>query len=401
MSPLVVIFITVFIDLIGFGIVIPLAPFYAEHFGASAFTVGMLQASFSLMQLLFAPFWGRLSDRIGRRPVILIGLFGSAACYLLFGLAESLTVLFIARMLAGIAGANIATAQAYVADVTTQENRAKGMGMIGAAFGLGFIFGPAIGGVLSGFGPTVPLLFAAALSFVNFVAAWFVLPESRKPAAEVRARVSRFRALSEAVTLPGLPYLLLIFFLVTAAFSSFEATFALFGEKHFGFTPSNIGYVFAFVGIVLTVVQGGLVGRMARRFGEPRLVPFAILMLAAGLALLPVARTIPMLLVACALLAVGSGFNNPSISSLISRISSADEQGGILGVSQSVSSLARIIGPFVGGAVYQRFGSTAPFGGASAVMLVAFVVSLFSIARMRLAPNAAGHSTLQRGSTQH
>ena len=395
MTPATIIFLTVFIDLIGFGIVIPLSPFYAEHFGATGLMVGMLQASFSLMQFLFAPFWGRLSDRIGRRPVILVGLLGSAGSYLLFGLAESLTVLFIARILAGIAGANISTAQAYMADVTTPENRAKGMGMVGAAFGLGFIFGPAIGGALSVFGPTVPPLFAGALSFANFVAACFILPESRKPGAEARPRVSRLHALTEAVTRPGLPQLLLIFFLVTGAFSCFEATFALFGERRFGFTPSNIGYVFAFVGVVLTAVQGGLVGRMAKRFGEPRLVPFAIVALAAGLALVPLARSIPMLLVACALLAVGSGFNNPSISSLISRISSADEQGGILGVSQSVSSLARIIGPFVGGAVYDRFGEVAPFAGASAVMLIALVVALRSIARMRLAPNAAGHSTLQ------
>lgn len=394
MSPATIIFLTVFIDLVGFGIVIPLAPFYAEHFGASALVVGLLQASFSLMQFLFAPLWGRLSDRIGRKPVILIGLFGSAVCYLMFGLAQSLAVLFIARTLAGIAGANIATAQAYMADVTTPENRAKGMGMIGAAFGLGFIFGPAIGGVLSGFGPSVPPLFAGSLSFLNFVAAWFILPESRVPGGAVRPRVSRVRAFTDAVTRPGLPQLLLIFFLVTGAFSSFEATFALFGEKHFGFTPRNIGYVFAFVGVVLTIIQGGLVGRMAKRFGEQRLVPFAILMLAAGLALMPQVTTVAGLLVASALLAVGQGFNTPSVSSLISRITSADDQGGILGVSQSVSSLARILGPFVGGAVYDRFGSSAPFRGAAGVMVLAFVVAMTSIARMRLSQTPDGHSRL-------
>ena len=394
MSPLTIIFITVFIDLIGFGIVIPLAPFYAEHFGATGLMVGMLQASFSLMQFLFAPFWGRLSDRIGRKPVILIGLLGSAVCYLVFGLAQSLAVLFIARILAGVAGANISTAQAYMADVTTPENRAKGMGLIGAAFGLGFIFGPAIGGVLSGFGPSVPPLFAGALSFVNFVAAWFVLPESRAVSAVARQKVSRLKALVAAVTRPGLPQLLVIFFLVTAAFSSFEATFALFGEKRFGFTPSNIGYVFAFVGVVLSVIQGGLVGRMAKRFGEQRLVPFGILALAVGLALLPRVLSVPGLLVACGLLAVGSGFNNPSISSLISRITSADDQGGVLGVSQSVSSLARIVGPFAGGAVYDRFGPLAPFTGAAAVMVVALFVAMGSIARMRLSTTEAGHSRL-------
>lgn len=395
MSPATIIFFTVFIDLIGFGIVIPLAPFYAEHFGASALLVGMLQASFSLMQFLFAPFWGRLSDQIGRKPVILIGLFGSAVCYTVFGLASSLLVLFIARILAGIAGANIATAQAYMADVTTPENRAKGMGMVGAAFGLGFIFGPAIGGVLSGYGPSVPPLFAAGLSLANFVAAWFILPESRaRGTGAARPKVSRVQALTAAVTRPGLPQLLLIFFLVTAAFSSFEATFALFGERQFGFTPRNIGYVFAFVGVVLSIVQGGLVGRMAKRFGEQRLVPFAILALAAGLALMPSAVTIPGLLVACTILSVGQGFNTPSVSSLISRISSADDQGGILGVSQSVSSLARILGPFIGGAVFDRFGPKAPFLGASGVMVVAFLVASASVARMQLRQTADGQSHL-------
>jgi DHA1 family tetracycline resistance protein-like MFS transporter len=394
MTPITIIFMTVFIDLIGFGIVIPLAPFYAEHFGASAMVVGMLQASFSLMQFLFAPFWGRLSDRIGRKPVILIGLFGSAVCYLVFGLAESLAVLFVARILAGIAGANIATAQAYMADVTTPENRAKGMGLIGAAFGLGFIFGPAIGGLLSGFGPAVPPLFAGALSFVNFVAACFVLPESRVVSSVARPRVSRLKALTNALTRPGLPQLLLIFFLVTGAFSSFEATFALFGERRFGFTPSNIGYVFAFVGVVLTMVQGGLVGRLAKRFGEQRLMPAGILALAAGLALLPLVTSTAGLLVACALLAIGNGFNNPSVSSLISRITSADDQGGVLGVSQSVSSLARIIGPFAGGAAFDRFGAVAPFTGAAAIMVVALIIALGSVARMRLSPTAAGHSRL-------
>jgi multidrug resistance protein len=394
MTPVAIIFMTVFIDLIGFGVVIPLAPFYAEHFGASALMVGLLQASFSLMQFLFAPFWGRLSDRIGRKPVILIGLFGSAVCYLIFGLAESLALLFAARILAGIAGANIATAQSYMADVTTPENRARGMGLIGAAFGLGFIFGPAIGGLLSGFGPAVPPLFAGALSFVNFVAACFVLPESRPTSAVAPLRVSRLEAFTTALTRPGLPQLLLVFFLVTGAFSAFEATFALFGERRFGFTPRNIGYVFAFFGVVLSVVQGGLVGRLANRFGEQRLMPAGILALAAGLALLPLVSSMAGLLFASALLAIGNGFNNPSVNSLISRITSADDQGGVLGVSQSVSSLGRIIGPFIGGAAFDRFGAVAPFAGAAAVMVLALLVALGSVARMRLSPTGSGHSHL-------
>ena len=275
MSPLLVIFVTVFINLLGFGIIIPLLPFYAEHFGASALIVGLLSTSFSLMQFLFAPFWGRLSDRIGRRPVILIGLIGSALWYSLFALATSLTMLFVARCLAGIAGANIPTAQAFIADITTKENRARGMGMIGAAFGLGFVFGPAIGGFLSHWGYAAPAWFAAAISFANFVAALFLLPESRS-ASDDREQAGRLEAFRRALVRPHLPLVLLVYFLVLVAFSSFEATFALFSERQFGFTSTTIGYMFAWIGVVLATVQGALVGRVAKRVGEQRIVPVAI-----------------------------------------------------------------------------------------------------------------------------
>jgi multidrug resistance protein len=382
MSPITIIFFTVFIDLIGFGIIIPLMPFYAETFGASALVVGLLSTVFSLMQFLFAPFWGRLSDRIGRRPVILIGLFGSCASYLLFALSRSLVVLFVARILAGIAGANIATAQAYIADVTTPENRARGMGLVGAAFGLGFIFGPAIGGFLSRYGYQTPFFFASALSLANFVAAWWVLPESHRAAGANRGRLSRMQAIRAAATRPGVPQLLLIFFIVTAAFSAFEATFALFSERRFGFGATTIGYVFAYVGFVLSLVQGGLVGRAVRRLGERRLVPPAILTLSIGLALIPAAYGLPVLLLATALLAIGMGFNNPSIQALISKLSHADEQGSVLGVSQSMGSLARILGPVWGGYVYDHFGTVTPYVAASAIMLIAFAISIISVARI-------------------
>ena len=382
MTPTTIIFVTIFIDLIGFGIIIPLMPFYAETFGATALTVGLLSTSFSFMQFIFAPLWGRLSDRIGRRPVILIGLFGSFLSYLFFGLAGSLTALFAARICAGIAGANVSTAQAYMADITTPENRARGMGLVGAAFGLGFIFGPAIGGFLSQFSYQAPPFFASALSLVNFTAALFILPESRPvESTATRPRVSRIEALRSATSRSGLPRLLLIYFIVIAAFSSFEATFALFGELRFGFDATTVGYLFAYTGIVLTVVQGGLVGRVVKRFGERRIVPVAILTLAAGLALIAVAQSLPMLLVAMGLLSVGIGFNGPSITSLISRMSRADEQGGILGVSQSMASLGRILGPAAGGYVYDSIGPTTPYVSASVLMLVAAAISMVGAGR--------------------
>jgi multidrug resistance protein len=381
MSPLVIIFLTVFIDLLGFGIIIPLLPFYAETFGASALVVGLLSTSYSLMQFLFAPLWGRLSDRIGRRPVILIGLFGSFAAYLIFGLANSIVVLFAARICAGIAGANIPTAQAFIADTTTPENRAKGMGLVGAAFGLGFVFGPAIGGFLSRWGYSAPAFFASALSLANFSAACFLLPESRRADA-VSIKRSRMESLRAALTRPFLPLLLTIYFIVVAAFSSFEATFALFSERQFAFTAATIGYVFAFVGLVLSIVQGGLVGRAARAVGERRLVPMAILLIAIGLATIAASRSVALLVGGCGILAVGMGFNSPSMVSLISRLSDRDEQGGVLGVSQSLASLARVIGPVWGGFLFDRFGIRSPFVWASLFMMVAFAISVAGLRQL-------------------
>jgi multidrug resistance protein len=380
MSPVTIVFLTVFIDLLGFGIIIPLMPFYAETFGASGLTVGLLMTSFSLMQFVFAPFWGRLSDRIGRRPVILAGLLGSAVSYLLFGLASSLTLLFAARIAAGIAGANIPTAQAYMADVTTPENRAKGMGLVGAAFGLGFIFGPAIGGFLSRWGYQAPSFFASALSFGNFVAALWLLPESRPAHAHPVDSRSRLGLLRYAAARPGLPTLLLIFFVVVTAFATFETTFALFSEQRFGFGPSTIGYVFAFVGIVLSLVQGFLVGRVVARVGERRVVPAALLLVAVGLALVPLAPSVPALVGVCGILAVGMGFHSPAITALISKRTDADTQGGILGLAQSFGSLGRVVGPAWGGWLYDRYGLVTPYMIAAAMMGMAFVLALSVLA---------------------
>jgi DHA1 family tetracycline resistance protein-like MFS transporter len=383
LSPLAIIFVTVFVDLLGFGIIIPLLPFYAETFGANALTIGMLSTSFSLMQFVFAPVWGRLSDRVGRRPIILFGLLGSCVSYLVFGLAHSLPLLFASRIFAGIAGANIPTAQAVIADSTTLENRAKGMGLVGAAFGLGFIFGPAIGGFLSHWGYSTPAFFASALSLVNLVAALFLLPETLNPAhrAGVRRAGGRIEAFRRALDRPLLPLLLLIYFVVTAAFSNFESMFALFAERRFGFQAESIGYVFAFVGVVLVIVQGGLVGPVVRRIGEKRVVPCAAALVAIGLAFLPVDHTIVSLLATLAVMAIGMGFNNPSLVSLISRHSAAEDQGSVLGVSQSLGSLARIVGPAWGGFTFDRYGVDVPYESAAVVMAVAGLVAAVGLWR--------------------
>ena len=380
MSPLVIIFVTVFIDLLGFGIIIPLLPFYAESFGASALTVGLLGTSYSLMQFLFSPLWGRWSDRIGRRPIILIGLIGSCLSYSVLALSTSLALIFAARILGGIAGANIPTAQAYIADVTTPENRAKGMGLVGAAFGLGFIFGPAIGGTLSHFGTSVPMWCAAALCLGNFTAAWFLLPESRH-ATDAPHGPGRLEAFRRAMLRPKLPLLLALYFVVTAAFASFEATFALYSERRFGFTAATIGYVFAFVGAVLALVQGVIVGRVVKRLGEARLIPIAIAGIATGIGLVAVAGSVPMLLMACGVMALGMGFNNPSLSSMVSRLSDPNDQGGILGLASSLASLGRVVGPAWGGYLYDEFGMTVPYVSASAVLFMAMAVSAVSLSR--------------------
>ncbi|MDP2318663.1 MAG: MFS transporter [Acidobacteriota bacterium] len=382
MSPLVIIFVTVFIDLLGFGIIIPLLPFYAESYGASAFTIGLLGTSFSLMQFVFSPIWGRWSDKIGRRPIILLGLMGSCLSYLALALASSLSLIFLARIIGGIAGANIPTAQAYIADVTTPENRAKGMGMVGAAFGLGFIFGPAIGGLLSRFGPEAPMWFASALCLANSIGAWFLLPESRRVSSATRT-LGRMEAFRHALTKPALVLLLSLFFIVTAAFSSFEATFALFSAARFGFTSTSIGFLFAFIGLVLATIQGLLVHKVVRRVGEARLVPVAIFCIALGVGMVPFAWSVPTLLVALGVLAVGMGFNNPSLTSMLSRLSDADDQGGILGLASSLASLGRVIGPAWGGFLYDSYGMRTPYLSASGLMFIAFLVSFVGLSRLR------------------
>lgn len=384
MSPLVIIFVTVFIDLLGFGIIIPLLPFYAESFGASAFTVGLLGTVFSLMQFVVAPFSGRWSDRIGRRPVILIGLLASCFAYVALALANSLALIFLARIVGGIAGGNIPTAQAYIADITTPENRAKGMGLVGAAFGLGFIFGPAIGGILTRFGPSTPMWCAAALCFANFVAALILLPESRHGS---RAAISlrRLDLFKRARRHPGLMPLLLVFFLVSVAFSGFEATFALFTERRFGLTAETIGYVFAFIGIVLATVNGVLVGRVVPFLGEHRIVPLAIGAIGFGLLLLPVTYSVPFLFAVCGTIAVGMGFNNPALTSAVSRLSDPSEQGGMLGLAQSLAALGRIAGPAWGGFLFERLGTSSPYLSAASIMTVALLLAIAGVRRAHFA----------------
>lgn len=399
-SPLLVIFITVFIDLIGFGIVIPVLPFYVEgtRFNASPSVVGLLFASYSIMQLIFSPILGRLSDRYGRRPILLISLIGTAVGFLMLGLATTLWMLFAGRIIDGISGGNISTAQAYIADVTTPENRAKGMGMIGAAFGLGFIFGPAIGGILSRWGIEVPFLFAAGLALANATLLYFTLPETvtKEHPARVSAAGARWKHLFEALKQRRLAFVLTIYFLFIVAFSIMTSSFALFTMFRFGYDAYDTGWLFGYVGVIGAVIQGGLIGRLVRSFGELRLVVTGAFLFTASLFIIPLTGPqsgLSVLLAVGALFAIGNALSTPSLTSLASRSAGRAEQGGVLGVTQSVASLARAVGPLIASAMIYSAVATLGFDRqmhhmsdqtlrltfwtAAAIMVVAFLLSVY------------------------
>lgn len=467
---LLIIFLTVFIDLIGFGIILPLLPKYAEAYGAGGLLIGGIIASYSLMQFFFAPFWGRLSDRIGRRPVILLSTAGSAVAYALFGVSAlfkgetGLWVLLGSRLFAGLCGANISVASAYMADITTAENRSKGMGMIGMAFGLGFVFGPAIGGLSFHFlGLAGPGWVAAGICGSNFLLATLLLPESRPADGSSRVQRPRWEQWKHAFGRPRLRLLMALFFLANFCFISFEVTLPLllgsplvkadelknidalalafkqpateaqkrvvaeFGAsrpegdlaiqsftakewrealneilqearfhesappleaadpelkpllreaerngrsprynrlvieaafpdsvvpQRYYFGESAIGYIFAFCGLVAAFVQGGLIGRLVKAFGEPRLIWTSLLVVAAGIAIIPFVNGLFLLLLALALFAGASGVNRAPTMGMISKAADADEQGAIMGVAQSVGTVARIVGPVFAGATF-------------------------------------------------
>ena len=355
-SPLIVIFTTVFIDLIGFGIVIPVLPFYAEGtiFNATPRTVGLLFASYSVMQLIFSPVLGSLSDKHGRRPVLLLSIIGTGIGFLVLGFARTVFMLFVGRILDGITGGNISTAQAYIADVTTSENRAKGMGLIGAAFGLGFIFGPALGGILSQWGIHVPFVFAAVLCFANAVLLYFTLPETVTPDHPAKNRAARgrsFRHVFDSLKQPRLAFVLIIYFLFIVAFSIMTTSFSLYTMFRFGYDATHTGYLFAYVGLIAVIIQGGLIGRLVKRFGELPLVIFGALCFAISLFAVPfvgpAAGGLAALLVGGGVFSMGNSLATPALTSLASKSVGPGEQGAVLGVTQSVASLARAVGPFL------------------------------------------------------
>ncbi len=410
-SPLLIIFLVVFIDLLGFGIVLPLLPRYSEHFQADKLTLGLLMASFSAMQFLFAPLWGRLSDHIGRRPVLLVGLAGSTLSYfffaritqfgnsgLIFG-QSPIVWLFVTRIAAGIAGATIPTAQAYISDVTDVKSRGKGMALIGAAFGMGFTFGPLLGAMFvpnetTSAPSAAPGYVAAVLSGLSFLAALFLLPESLRPGRVAASRgwfnVGAFQA---ALTRPFVGTILASIFLTTFAFAQFESTLSLL-TKSLDIGDRGNFFVFAYIGCILTLAQGGLVRRLMPRLGEYRMAVAGVALMTIGLACIGMSSVVkdPMLaryvlLTLMPISVIGFSATTPSLHSLLSLNTHEDEQGGTLGVGQSMSALARILGPAVG-LPLQDVNIAAPYWFGAGLM--AFAVLM--IATLRGAVTATANS---------
>ena len=384
MSPLLVIFFTVFIDMVGFGIVIPVLPLYAEHFHATPLEIGWLTGIYSGMQIIFTPLLGRLSDRVGRRPVLIVSLAGTAVGFLVMGWASTLPLLFLARIIDGATGGNISTAQAYIADVSTPENRSKSMGLIGAAFGLGFVFGPMIGGILSQISYGAPFYFAAALAAANVGLLYFILPESLSK--EYRSQPherTRLREVFQHGHGRTFARIVATYFFSITGFAIMTTLFALLTEKHFGYGARQTGYIFGFIGIISVILQGGLIGRLVKMFGETTLARTGLFLLALAMLLLPLVVRLPMLLAVCALTAVANGLVSPTLNGLASQMIDRSWQGRALGLMQSAGSFGRLVGPLLGGWLLMfdlgfpisRYARTPLFTSAG-ILFIAFLVAL-------------------------
>ncbi len=384
-SALPLIFLTVFIDLLGFGILIPILPAFAEkvlHVDETA--IGIVIAAYSFVQFLFNPILGRLSDKHGRKPVIVICLFINAIGYVIFAFTSSFTVLLLSRIVGGVGGSSVSVAQAYIADVTTKETRSKGMGVIGAAFGLGFVFGPLIGGLLSTYGYTVTGLGSASFSFLAFIVTIILLPESnqnKQVDAVIRKKLINFEAYSKAFSNPALAILIPLFFVLTFSFANIYGTFALLGIQVYGFTDLQNGYILGIIGLTSAAVQGGLIGRLDKLLGKKKLLIIGSFFMMIGLAIMPYAGNFLKLAIDCVALSIGTGIFQPTVLSLISQNASEAEQGITFGVNQSMSAIGRVLGPLWGGFAFQFLGYPFPFITGAAFTLLIFIATIFYIPR--------------------
>jgi len=379
----------VLIDMLGFALIIPLLTFYAASFGATPFQTGLLVSSYAAMQMIGAPILGRLSDRFGRRPVFLISIFGTFTGLLILGFANSLWMLFASRILAGLTAGNISVAQAYIADITDEKNRARGMGMLGAAFGIGFILGPAIGGTLSVYGFAVPAFVSAALAFINLLTVYFWLPESltteRRAQLLTQGRAdTSFTALLAALQRPRVGPLLWVRFGYAIAFNSFQTVFPLYVLNKFGLSAQQTGYILAYIGVVLVLMQGGAIGPLSARFKESSLLVAFLAFALVGLIAWAISLTVPMLLVAMFPLAIGAGSFNALINSAISKAVNPEEVGGMLGLGAGLESSTRVVMPALASYLLGAYGPSTPGYMASVVMAVVLV---FAYVRLIVNPS--------------
>jgi DHA1 family tetracycline resistance protein-like MFS transporter len=372
--PLLIIFLTIFVNLIGFGIIIPLLPFYAETFGASPLVIGLLFAVFSVCQLVAAPILGDWSDRYGRRPILIFSLLGTVASFVLLALASSIAMLFIARIVDGLSGGNISTARAYVADITEPKDRARAYGLIGMAFGLGFIFGPALSGVLVKVSITAPIWAAAGITLLATAVAWLWLPETVHRAQAGTGMP--FRNLPDLLRRPALGRVLVIDFVYWFAFAIFQTTFALFTARRFRFDASQTGYFFSAFGILGAIVQGGLIRPVVHRLGDKPTFIVGLVCSAFGLVSATLTHSVAVFAVTLVPLALGIGFGHPTISSLVSRAARGDEQGRVQGAASAVESLGRTVGPIWGNASLQRFGEGMPYISAAAFLMLTLLITV-------------------------
>lgn len=384
-STLPLIFLTVFIDLLGFGILIPILPSFAiKELGVDETAVGIAIAIYSLVQFIFNPVLGKLSDKHGRKPVIVVCLFINAIGYVIFAFTTSYLILIISRIVAGVGGSSIAVAQAYIADVTTKETRSKGMGLIGSAFGLGFVFGPLIGGFLSKLGYMETGLGAAGFSFIAFIVTMILLPESNVERTEIidtKRKIFNIDAIIKAFKNPSLAILITLFFILTFSFANIYGTFALLGIQVYGFTDLQNGYMFGIVGLSSAMVQGGLIGPITKLLGKKRILFVGSFLIMITLAIIPYAGNFLWLAVDSIFLSLGTGMLQPTLLSLISEVTSDAEQGITLGVNQSLSALARMFGPLWGGFTFEYFGYPFPFLTGAAFMFLIVLATIFYIPR--------------------
>jgi multidrug resistance protein len=379
-SPLFLMALTIFIDFTGFGLIIPLLPFWAQHLGAGPVGVGLTLTVYALAQFIFTPLLGRLSDSYGRKPVIFSSLLIEALSFAFTALAGTLPLLLAARFVGGLGASNIGSAQAVVTDVTSPGERARGMGMIGAAIGLGFVVGPALGGILAPIGPAVPFWVAMGLAGINALLVMRFLPETHREKGRASS-VSRgsgglLTGLGKTLRYPAVVRLVTINLLFTLAFAAMEAVFPLFTQHTFGWTARENGYIFTYVGFVVVLMQGGLVGRLVRRFGEHMLLIAGLAMLAIGLILLPWSTNLALLFISLGILSAGEGAVTPTVSALISFVSPPEAQGETLGFAQGLAGLGRVVGPLAAGGLFALAGPGSPFLIGGILVALAVVLAL-------------------------